>query len=226
MAGESQAAFIARVREALRTPTSTSPGAAASGHGATTLPDDLEIARIVRPDDDLPGLFARRVGEAGMTAHRVADEAAMIAKVGELLAACEAKRVIVPAEEMPARDRLLDGLHQGGVQLMDPDDPDASFGADAGITGVDAAIAETASLLVSSGGPRRRLASLAVPVHIAIVRADQILPDLLDWGTRATGREPAASEVFISGPSKTADIEMTLVTGVHGPGQVHVLILD
>ena len=69
------------------------------------------------------------------------------------------------------------------------------------------------------------MASLAVPAHIAVLRADQIVPDLLDWGGSLSS-DPPANEVLISAMSKTADIEGILVPGVHGPGIVHVVVIE
>jgi L-lactate dehydrogenase complex protein LldG len=63
-----------------------------------------------------------------------------------------------------------------------------------------------------------------VPIHIAVVRADQIVADSLDWFAEDR-TDGAASEVLISAPSKTADIELTLVMGVHGPKEEHVIVI-
>lgn len=213
MPGETQEQFVGRIREALR-----------DRGRPVALPDDLEIARVIRADADLPAVFCERVVQAGMHAHQVDDEQAMVRRVIELLEELEARSVLVPAEAIPGRDELVRALELKGLELFDPEDPDAAFEADAGITGASLAIAETGSLAVTSGGPRRRLASLAVPVHIAVIRSDQIVADMVDWPERMEKQLPA-SEVLISGPSKTADIEMTLVTGVHGPKHVHVIVI-
>jgi L-lactate dehydrogenase complex protein LldG len=188
------------------------------------LPDDLELARVIGKDEDAVVVFVARAEQAGMHPHRVADEAALVAEVADLMAEVEAKSAIVPDEAFPARKAIVERLEEAGITLLDVNDPDASFDADVGITGVERAVAETASLSVISGAGRRRLASLAVPCHIAIVRADQIVADLVDWAEAAPADRPA-KEVLISGPSKTADIEMILVEGVHGPGAVHVVIV-
>ena len=63
-----------------------------------------------------------------------------------------------------------------------------------------------------------------MPNHIGVVRAEQIVPDLIDWFAKNDAGD-AASEVLISAPSKTADIELTLVMGVHGPKEEHVIIV-
>ncbi len=213
MPAESQQSFFARIRDAL-----------AERGKPVDLPDDLQAARVISSDQDIVEVFATRVDESGMHAHRVGDEPAMLEKIVELIGAAGGKSAIVPEEEMPAREKIVSRLEERGIDLLSPDDPDASFDADFGITGVVSAVAETASLCVISGGGRRRLASLAVPNHIAIVRAGQILPDLLDFVAGAPDDMPA-NAVLISAPSKTADIEMTLVAGVHGPGNVHVIIV-
>jgi L-lactate dehydrogenase complex protein LldG len=102
---------------------------------------------------------------------------------------------------------------------------DFCAGADAGLTAVDAALAETGSLVVSSGPGRSRMVSLLPPVHIALVPASSLTPDLFTW-TAARGQAVPAALTLISGPSKTADIEQTLAIGVHGPKRLIVILVE
>jgi L-lactate utilization protein LutC len=148
----------------------------------------------------------------------------MIDKVVELATGGGARSAIVPADELPARDRILAALREKDIELRDVNDRDAAFAADVGITGADSAVAETGSVYIVTGAGRRPLASLAVTCHIIVVHVSRIVPDLLDWAARQSGDMPA-NGVFITGPSKTSDIEMILVQGVHGPGEVHVVIV-
>jgi len=97
------------------------------------------------------------------------------------------------------------------------------FAAGLGITTVQGAIAETGTLILTAAHGRARLASLAPPIHLAVLRRDAIVPDLLD----ACGQFGAgAATVWITGPSKTADIEGIIVRGVHGPRRVVAAIID
>jgi L-lactate dehydrogenase complex protein LldG len=101
----------------------------------------------------------------------------------------------------------------------------ASIGV--GLTGTFGAVAESGSVVVVSGPGRSRLASLLPPVHIAIVRRSRVYPTLPDFLQQQPGIvEQGSNLVLISGPSRTADIEMTLTRGVHGPGEVHAVLLD
>ena len=97
--------------------------------------------------------------------------------------------------------------------------------ADAGITGVDAALAETGTIVVSSGPGKSRLVSLLPPVHIALVPTSSLTVDLFTW-TAARGGAMPASVTLISGPSKTADIEQVMAIGVHGPKRLIVILYD
>ena len=105
-----------------------------------------------------------------------------------------------------------------------------------GITGADYAIAETGSVIVLPRQGLSRLVSVVPPVHVAIVRPQDILGTLDDlFALRrlefhrngANGNADMGSYLnFITGPSRTADIEQTIVVGVHGPREVHMVLLD
>jgi len=96
--------------------------------------------------------------------------------------------------------------------------------ADAGITTADFAIAETGTLVLTTSRGRPRAASLVPPRHIAVVSQDRIVGTLFDLFPRF-GSLPSAL-TFITGPSRTADIELTPVRGVHGPVAVTVFITE
>jgi L-lactate dehydrogenase complex protein LldG len=97
--------------------------------------------------------------------------------------------------------------------------------ADIGITSADYALADTGTLVMLSTPHEARLVSLLPPVHIAVVPSERLLTGLDELFTLLPNpAEVASSMVLITGPSRTADIEQILVRGVHGPGQITVLI--
>lgn len=94
----------------------------------------------------------------------------------------------------------------------------------AGITGALGGIAETGTVVIHSGEGRPLTASLLPEVHIAILHASDIEENLSKvFDLRKV--ESFESVVLVSGPSRTADIEMTLTIGVHGPGELHVFVV-
>ncbi len=102
-----------------------------------------------------------------------------------------------------------------------------------GITGANAVVAETGTLVLAEDGGFGRAASNIPPVHIALVTADSVVEHLLDAAVVARGyaalhlHKPVPRYLsLITGPSRTADIGLTLVRGMHGPKTVHVLIWD
>ena len=114
-----------------------------------------------------------------------------------------------------------------GVTVAEQNDGDVRVG----ITGVSAALAATGSLVLESGAGRYRNTSLLPDVHIALMRAEQITPDLETWQQiQKDAGYPAftvaSNTTVITGPSKTADIAHQLVKGAHGPREVHVMILE
>ena len=95
-----------------------------------------------------------------------------------------------------------------------------------GITSAEFALADTGTLVMLSSEEEARMISLLPPVHIAVVPRVRILTGLdeLFWMAAYPGLS-TSSMVFITGPSRTADIEQILVRGVHGPGEIHVLVI-
>lgn len=108
----------------------------------------------------------------------------------------------------------------------------ASFAATVGITGVEHALAETGSLVVTSRTEGAQMASLAPPVHVALYRRSQLVASLdeilerLRVASAAQEADSGRSVVFITGTSRTADIEQILIRGVHGPGEVHAILVE
>ena len=97
--------------------------------------------------------------------------------------------------------------------------------ADVGVTGCHGAIAETGSLVLLSAPGCSHAVSLLPPLHVALVRPQDLYPTMGGFfaanGDRMSG---ASSCTFVTGPSRTADIELSLTIGVHGPGRVVVII--
>lgn len=100
------------------------------------------------------------------------------------------------------------------------------FKFDVGITSAQVGIAETGTLVLDSSVEQNRLLSLVPPIHIAILDASKIVATLGETLSllQSSGKELSPAITFITGPSRTADIELTLAIGVHGPQELYVII--
>jgi len=203
--GASRQEFLARVRAALSHPS------------ATPAPPAVEDAllRLASPGEDLRARFELEATAVGMEVQRVGDPASAVAA---LLAEAGVSNVSLGIEDEDLRARVMRELDTGGVTLVD--DP---FEADAGVTDVHAALAETGTLVLHPGSRQSRRVSLAPLLHVVILPASRVLADMLDYLPRCAPDERGA-RILVTGPSKTADIEGELVCGVHGPGRVRILL--
>jgi L-lactate dehydrogenase complex protein LldG len=118
-------------------------------------------------------------------------------------------------------------MGDAGFERVSANDPHVEVG----ITGVDAALAATGSLVLMSGPDQPRAVSLLPTTHLAIVREEQILPHFEAWVTaqRAAGFDAfrqTSNVIVISGPSRTADIGMELILGAHGPMAVQIVLIS
>jgi len=103
----------------------------------------------------------------------------------------------------------------------------ACLAAEVGITSADYALADTGALVMLASAEEARMVSLLPPVHLAVVPLQRLLTGLDELFTLLP--HPAgqtSSLVLIAGPSRTADIEQILIRGVHGPGELHVIVVN
>jgi L-lactate dehydrogenase complex protein LldG len=117
-----------------------------------------------------------------------------------------------------------------GKRIATSDEPPSTrdlFNFDVGITRAQAGIAETGTLVLDSAVERNRLVSLVPPIHIAILDASKIYATLGETlAMLQSSDEVSPAITFITGPSRTADIELTLTVGVHGPQELHAIIVE
>jgi L-lactate utilization protein LutC len=131
--------------------------------------------------------------------------------------------LVKPTEVQAAIDQILNGrtFMRGNFSR------EACATVDVGITSADYALADTGSLVIFTESGEARLTSLLPPCHIAVIERSKIVPSLDDvLRLRPMSGDRSSAMVVITGPSRTADIEMRLVRGVHGPGEIHVVIVD
>lgn len=148
------------------------------------------------------------------------------------------KRVLSWAGDQLPVDGILAALEVLGIEALVPDDRKPHHGLppdvdaiDVGITGVDAALADTGTLVLYSGTGRSLLVSHLPRFHVAILPVGCMYPCAEAWLRAArqlgdaTVTDPAQI-ALITGPSQSLDIELTPVIGLHGPRQLHVVILQ
>ncbi|MCA8950567.1 MAG: lactate utilization protein [Planctomycetes bacterium] len=165
-------------------------------------------------------LFVERVETAAATVHQEESPAAVLAAVA---AAAGARSVALSdaAEVLALRDEpALAGLSW----LTSQADKAELFAADIGVTTAQWGIAETGTIALESRSERSRLASLVPPVHVALLPRSRILCTMGEL-LKTLDRPLAPAVSLITGPSRTADIELQLVLGVHGPRELHVVLV-
>jgi L-lactate dehydrogenase complex protein LldG len=178
------------------------------------------------PDAALVERFRQAFEAVGGRCTVVRDEAEAAEAVERILRQTKARRIAV--SNSPLVQRVIERVKSDAV-LLENAAPAALFDCDLGITSAQWAAAETGTLVLESDQERHRLASLVPPAHLAIIAADRIrqtlgevLHSLSEQGPDSLSR----AVTFITGPSRTSDIELTLAIGVHGPAEVYVIILQ
>ncbi len=245
-----QEAFLSRIRQALHV------GATHAAHTSETAavpPAPVETAASIRArlQSQRAALVARLQDElsaVGGQVVRVESVAEATAYVTRLARDYEADLVVRWDAELLEMLEVDAALQEQGVDVQTATPPPADetatseqrqtlrdllARADIGLSGADYVIAETGTLALSTLPGQMRGVSLLPPVHVAVVKHSQIvgtmadcLAILQDEGQANVQDRLTSCVSFITGPSRTGDIELSLTVGVHGPGELHLVILD
>lgn len=188
---------------------------------------DERLARMVGTDARLAELFAKRAEDLKMKAAFV-SAGELVGQLVEFLREQKCGKIVVA--EAPVLERLgvraallAAGFEVRGWEEIQLDE--LYDWGDCSVTDVAYAVAETASLVIKPTAGQGRGLSLVPMVHVAVIEPEKLVPDLLDLMAVVNAEGVARNIILISGPSKTADIEMNVVTGVHGPNVVKAFIL-
>jgi L-lactate dehydrogenase complex protein LldG len=203
------------------------------GHGGGTKapppPPELDdrIVRLIGSDAKLPELFAQRAAELKMLVTPTTSQVAS-SKLIEFVRQHPIKSVAISVSSLLDRLGIRPALQSAGLAVKSWDEItlDQMYDFDCGITDVSYAVAESGTLVIKPSARQGRSISLVPMYHIAFLERDQILPDMVDLFDRLARDPDRSNVILISGPSKTADIEMNVVTGVHGPNVVQTFILQ
>lgn len=195
-------------------------------------PRPMQYLPVTRLDDpDLVARFKAELERLTGQFHQAADHAQAVEMVLSIIGEDNA---VMAWESLPLPG-LVEALAQRNIKVTIPRargeqrtaELVASEPIRVGITGADAAFATTGTLALVTRQKQGRIPSLLPPVHVALLERKRLFPRLEDW-IGVEGRAALAvsnSIAFVTGPSRTGDIEMQTILGVHGPGVVHVVLL-
>jgi L-lactate dehydrogenase complex protein LldG len=199
------------------------------GLGITIL--TKETAAVMKPDRQFD--FAANFGKLSGVAHQVASEGAAAEAILSIFKAKQARCVALaglPASLVAA----IEGGCEGITVLKEPYPADTLPGAideaDVGVTGIEFAIAQSGTLVEAATNDAVRLVSSLPRTYIGVLRAEDVVDRFYDAAARVRrivqSHERNLVISFISGPSRTGDIELKLTLGVHGPEDAHAVLIE
>jgi L-lactate dehydrogenase complex protein LldG len=187
-------------------------------HARNLVPERSRLSHSDRVD-----LFVSMATEVAATVERLPNLSRVPHAVADYLASQN-----LPAEVKVAPDQQLASIPWNKRPTLTVDHGPAADRDLTSVTGAFAAIAETGTLMMLSGPEHPTTLNLMPDTHIVVLRADQVVGSYEDgWdAVRRRDKEMPRTVNFITGPSRTGDIEQTLQLGAHGPRRLHILLID
>lgn len=222
---ESRLAVLGNIRRALKRGEPTADQRRAAEARIAAAKTNLLPARGQLEPKAQAALFQQMAQEASATVTRVKDAAAVPAAIADYLA----------RENLPARLRLstegdITGLPWSTRPLLEITQGVTDGSDEVSVTGGYAAIAETGTLMLASGAERPTTLNFLPETHIVVLSANRVVGALEQAWAKLRGEFGAGAMPrtvnFITGPSRSADIEQTLQMGAHGPRRLHIILID
>jgi len=226
----SQEKFLQKIRGAL--PQALLPEAGPAHPGSfqgDSLPAGLPLEQLVAN-------FKQELEALAGHVHILEHIEQVAAQILEICSQHKASQILAWGDESPGLPGLNQALIEAGISVVTPKIPASATERESqlakldpiqvGLTGAQGGLADTGTVALISGPGRGRLASLLPPVHIVLLSKRRLYPSLPAFlAGSPTAATTGSNLVFIAGPSRTGDIEMTLSMGVHGPGEIHAIII-
>ena len=226
----SREAFLSTVRRSVGRPGAMAP----APNGAHSVRMGSPSTEDASDREQLVSRFEEEVRKVHGVVSRVSGSEELSSLLGALIEEKGIRRIV--RWDTPTLAKLDTALMGAGAEVLPinlnqgeasrTNQRNALIEADMGITEVDYAVADIGSLALRASGSQSRLASVLPPIHVAIVTPDRIvgsLSELLPLLNSTDGLSSAVS--LVTGPSRTADIETIRTVGIHGPVELHVVIL-
>lgn len=193
---------------------------------ATAVPPPPPLVAVGRTltQEERVAAFRTRLQAVGGVVHEVADAAAAAAVLRDVLAQHGASSLA--CSRAPLVHAVAGELRAcaPAIRLHEDADRDTLAAVDAGLTAASHGIAETGTLILAEDLERARLPSLLPPLHVALLPVTALFSHLSE-ALAGLPRPLPRAVTFVTGPSRTADIELELVVGVHGPKALHVILI-
>ena len=211
--------FLARVRDALR------------GAGVRELPRSFPATPASADGSASPDRFVSELAKTGGMA-RVVPMTALPDAVADVVHELPAgRRTVVSPDTGDFQEAIHRGLRAALAEVVTPATPaewrEEAASADLGVSSATLGIASTGSVLIVPGPDSPRVVSLLPEAHLVVLPAGRVVPGFEDaMATLGSLVSSSSAPVIVTGPSRTSDIEMTTVLGVHGPRILRVLLVE
>jgi len=179
----------------------------------------IPVPVLVSSGLNLLETFQESLEQVGAKCTFVEGESEAGHRLREIIKDLSASEILVSDSELVHRI-----VNAAELDALEDASRDELFAMEVGVTSAQWAIAETGTLVLESGSERHRLVSLVPPVHVCIIRASSIRQSMAE-SLELVNPDANPTITFITGASRTSDIELTLAIGVHGPGELYVIVI-
>lgn len=229
MSSGSREEILHRVRKGLSTVKEPAPMRVSDSNISNNA---REIKSILNKNNEaLIDKFSTEIQNVNTTVVRAQNEDKLVNNILELIQDKQLNTFTIWDTPYLKELGIKDTLKEKGLKVVTVKNKTSLATADIGITEADYAIADTGTLVLLTDSKRPRGVSLVPPIHLAVVKPENIVNNINDLfiilkDRIDTSQEMKSCMTFITGPSRTADIELNLTLGVHGPKELYVLLLD